>query len=69
MYFRHTPPDPMSQPPPMTNYEQSPHFSMNYPQNPMDSGLVQTWSVSGIKIDVSLTSILFIFMNYIFLFY
>lgn len=49
-FYRHTPPDPLSQPPPMNNYgveirppQQQPHH--------FNTGLVQTWPVPGIKID------------------
>lgn len=48
-FYRHTPPDPLSQPPPMTSYGQ-PQF--NFQQGPqINAGLVQTWPVPGIKID------------------
>eukprot|EP00093_Oithona_nana_P005919 05919.XXX_136321_142922_1 [CDS] Oithona nana genome sequencing. len=50
-FYRHTPPDPLSQPPPMTGYGNPPSFNLNYPTNPISSGLVQTWPVPGIKID------------------
>ena len=53
-FYRHTPPDPLSQPPPMTGYGNPPSFNLNYPTNPISSGLVQTWPVPGIKIDVSI---------------
>lgn len=45
-FYRHTPPDPLSQPPPMTNYGVEIR-----PQQHFNTGLVQTWPVPGIKID------------------
>ena len=59
-FYRHTPPDPLSQPPPMTGYGNPPSFNLNYPTNPISSGLVQTWPVPGIKIDVSIFFLYFI---------
>ena len=62
-FYRHTPQDPLSQPPPMNTYNgrQKPsQFEMNSRRRkpvsayrPHNSGLIQTWPVSGIKIDVS----------------
>ena len=62
-FYRHTPQDPLSQPPPMNTYNgrQKPsQFEMNSRRRkpvsayrPHNSGFIQTWPVSGIKIDVS----------------
>ena len=57
-FYRHTPPTP--QPPPMTGNSWDQHgspqsrYPINYPQqkNQESLGLVQTWPVPGIKIDV-----------------
>jgi hypothetical protein len=64
-FYRHTPPDPLTQPPPMTNYEgnsagNSGQFQNGQYQRPTPvaqkvAGLVQTWHVPGIKIDVSMS--------------
>ena len=59
-FYRHTPPDPLNQPPPMTGYGNPPSFNLNYPTHPINSGLVQTWPVPGIKIDVSI----YLFLNW-----
>ena len=53
-FYRHTPPDPLSQPPPMTTYGQPPQFNRkSFPsqRHMQNTGLVQTWPVPGIKID------------------
>lgn len=53
-FYRHTPQDPRSQPPPINSYGQPPQFSPHQPSViPVNAGLVQTWQVPGIKIDVS----------------
>ena len=56
-FYRHTPPDPSSQAPPMSPHGQQPYYNerglqVHHPE-PNLNGLVQTWPVPGIKIDVS----------------
>ena len=68
-FYRHTPEDPRSQPPPMSSYNNGQQSSQQYEQQqhhrrrrpnthnrqPQNSeGLVQTWPVPGIKIDVNI---------------
>ena len=56
-FYRHTPPDLLNQPPPMTTYGDPPQFNRKtfptqkhmHQQN--SGGLVQTWPVPGIRID------------------
>jgi len=56
-FYRHTPPDLLNQPPPMTTYGDPPQFNRKtfptqkhmHQQN--EGGLVQTWPVPGIRID------------------
>ena len=54
-FYRHTPPDLLSQPPPMTTYGDPPQFNRKtFPTQKhmhQQGGLVQTWPVPGIRID------------------